>query len=312
MIVFDDVGKTYRGWNGTAVRAVDRFSLRVEDGDILGIAGPNGAGKSTLLAMLLGFQSPTSGTIEIDGVPPRTYVERYGIGYVPELMTFNPKWRTRDALFRCAVLSGVPANVCRTRVDTVIEQCGLQEHQGKRLRKLSKGLAQRVGLAQALLRDERVLVFDEPTHGLDPVWMLRFRDLVQEIRAANRIIIIASHNLDELQQLTDRVAIIDHGQLQRVVETTSIGAADEAVQYRIQVVSGVAHVSQVFENAVETGSGEFEIHAPNLTALNHGLATLLHHGVVIASFAPQQTILEAQFRMAIDGDERTSLRGAIR
>lgn len=312
VIIFDDVGKTYRGLTSAvrAVRAVDRFSLNVADGEVLGIAGPNGAGKSTLIAMLLGFQYPTSGQIRIDGLAPRAYVERYGVGYVPELMAFNPKWRTENALRRCAILSGVPVAQQRERVEAVIAQLGLEEHRGKRIKSLSKGTTQRVGIAQVLLCDERVIILDEPTHGLDPMWMLRFRDIVEALRAPNRIILIASHNLDELQRLADRVAIIDHGRLQRVVSTAIVEDVHGTVHYRVHVVAGAEHVARVFDSAEEVAEGEFEVESPNLAALNRGVAELVQRGGVIASLAPRRTALEAQFDVATESESPVGRRGA--
>ena len=210
VIEFRNVGKTYRSLLGNSVKAVEEFSLQVGEGEILGIAGPNGAGKTTLIAMMLGFLRPTTGTVEIDGMPARSFVERNGIGYLSELIAINPKWRADTALVRYAALAGIPESQIPAHVNTVIEKLGLAEHRDKKVKALSKGNLQRLGLAQALLRDERLLVLDEPTHGLDPVWTQRFRDIVEELRRPDRTILIASHNLDELQRLADRVAIIDH------------------------------------------------------------------------------------------------------
>src|SRR4029078_8492333 len=121
----------------------------------------------------------------------------------------------------------------------VIELLGLEEHRNKKVKALSKGNLQRLGFAQALLRDERILVLDEPTHGLDPVWTQRFRDIVSDLRRPDRTILIASHNLDELQRLADRVAIIDRGRLQRLVSTGYEQTAPAtAARYRLTLVSG--------------------------------------------------------------------------
>ena len=193
VIEFRQVGKTYRSLLGNSVKAVEEFSLQVAEGEILGIAGPNGAGKTTLIAMMLGYLRPTTGTVEINGLPARTYVERNGIGYLSELIAINPKWRADTALVRYATLAGIPSSQISAHVDAVIEKLGLSEHRDKKVKALSKGNLQRLGLAQALLRDEQILVLDEPTHGLDPVWTQRFRDIVEELRRPDRTILIASH-----------------------------------------------------------------------------------------------------------------------
>ena len=182
VIEFRNVGKIYRSLLGNSVKAVEEFSLQVGKGEILGIAGPNGAGKSTLIAMLLGYLRPTTGNVEIDGLPSRAYVESNGIGYLSELVAINPKWRAENALVRYSILAGIREEEIPVRVNAMVEKLGLTEHRYKKVKALSKGNLQRLGLAQALLREEKLLVLDEPTHGLDPVWTQRFRDIVEELR----------------------------------------------------------------------------------------------------------------------------------
>ena len=222
MITFDGVSKCYRGWKAQETRALENFSLEIHQGEVFGLAGPNGAGKSTLIALLLGFLAPTSGMVRVAGADPRQYVESHGVGYLSELINIPSAWRVGIALERYAILSGVPRQLLTARVEAAIAQLGLEEHQGKRVRQLSKGNLQRLGLAQALLSDASLVVLDEPTHGLDPVWTQRFRDVVDGLRRADRTILIASHNLDELARLADRVGIIDHGHLQRIVDVRAM------------------------------------------------------------------------------------------
>jgi ABC-type multidrug transport system ATPase subunit len=299
VIEFRNTSKTYRPLFGRTVHAVEDFSLQIAEGEILGIAGPNGAGKSTLIALLLGYLRPTSGSITINGLAPRTYVETYGVGYVSELVNIHPRWRTSNALVRYAVLAGIPRHEVHDRVDAVIEQLGIGEHRDKKVKALSKGNAQRLGLAQALLRDEQVLVFDEPTHGLDPLWTQRFRDIVQDLRSPGRTILVASHNLDELQRIADRVAIIDHGRLQRLVSTGYEPAPDSVLTYRLRLAIGADVIRDVFGAADEVGKGEFEISVRDLSELNRGLATLIARGALIAGVAPSRSVLEEQFRAVV-------------
>lgn len=299
VIELTNVGKTYRSLLGNSVKAVEEFSLRVADGEIFGIAGPNGAGKTTLIAMLLGYLRPTTGTVEIDGLPARTYVERQGIGYLSELININPKWRADTALVRFATLAGIPESHVPARVDEVIELLGLGEHREKKVKALSKGNLQRLGLAQALLRDERLLVLDEPTHGLDPVWTQRFRDIVGDLRRADRTIIIASHNLDELQRVADRVGIIDHGRLQRVVSTGYDNEQIAATRFRIVLANGHERMLEVFPGAEAVGRGEYGVTVRSIEELNSLLADLIGGGALIASVMPERSVLEQQFREAV-------------
>ena len=299
MIEFRNVGKIYRSLLGNSVKAVEEFSLQVVEGEILGIAGPNGAGKTTLIAMMLGYLRPTTGTVEISGLPARTYVERNGIGYLSELIAINPKWRAETALVRYAVLAGIPDAEIPTRVNEVIERLGLEEHRDKRVKALSKGNLQRLGLAQALLRDDQILVLDEPTHGLDPVWTQRFRDIVEELRRPDRTILIASHNLDELQRLADRVAIIDHGRLQRVVSTGYEQTAQAMTRFRLTLASGHDRIHESFPHAEHAGKGEYDVTVRSIQELNTALADLIGRGALVASVVPERSVLEQQFREAV-------------
>ena len=299
VIEFSNVGKTYRSLLGNSVKAVEEFSLVVQQGEIFGIAGPNGAGKSTLIAMLLGYLHPTTGTLRIDGLPAREYVETTGIGYLSELISINPKWRADDALTRYATLAGIAESDVAARVNDAIDRLGLEEHRSKKVKALSKGNLQRLGLAQALLRQERLLILDEPTHGLDPVWTQRFRDIVDRLRSKDRTILITSHNLDELQRLTDRVAIIDHGRLQRIVATGFEHEQTRSTRFLIVVASGEDRLREVFPGAEPAGKGEYEVTVDSMQHLNAALADLIGRGALIASVVPKHSALEQQFREAV-------------
>ncbi len=303
VIEFRNVGKTYQSLLGRTVQAVEEFSLQVAEGEILGIAGPNGAGKSTILSMLLGYFPPTSGEILVGGVSPRRFVERHGIGYLSELIAIPPRWKLEVALERYAVLADIEPARVKIRVNEVSAQLGLDEHRGKRVKALSKGTLQRLGLAQALLRDERLMILDEPTHGLDPVWTQNFRDIVQGLRNPARTIIIASHNLDELQRVADRVAIIDHGKLQRLVTTGFSGDDSSSGTYQIGVAGG-KEVAQGIDPRLVAGANGLTIGPITLHELNGVLRKMMEAGVVIASVVPSESVLERQFREAV-GDQVT-------
>ena len=300
MIELRHAGKRYRALFGRDIRALEDVTLDLHAGEVFGIAGPNGAGKSTLVALLLGFLAPSEGTIRIHGLEPRRYVERHGAAYLSELVNIPPGWRAVDALHRYALLSGVaPADVAH-RVAGVIEMLGLGEHRTKRVRQLSKGNLQRVGLAQALLSDAQIVILDEPTHGLDPVWTQRFRGIVDDLRRPDRLIIIASHNLDELSRLADRVGIVDRGRLQRVVEMRDAGqAALTDTVYRVSVRRGESIVAAVFPGARAVAGGAFELPAMPLDAVNAGLVALIGAGAVVSGLYAARSELEQQFHAAV-------------
>jgi ABC-type multidrug transport system ATPase subunit len=308
VIAFDHVGKRYRSVFGREVRALHDFTIELHAGEVFGVAGPNGAGKSTLISLLLGYLGPTEGTIRIAGLDPRRYVEAHGISYLSELVSMQPAWRTAEALKRYALLAGVPSRARDARVEQVIEWMGLGEHRAKRVKQLSKGNLQRLGLAQALLCEERVVVLDEPTHGLDPVWTQRFRDVVTALRREDRVILIASHNLDELARLADRVGIMDHGRLQRVVDVRGGVEQDgaDSTPYRIAVARGGDLVTTVFPGARAVGQGEYQLDGLTLDAVNAGLAALITRGALVSMVYPVHSMLEQQFREAVGIGEETS------
>ncbi len=298
---FAGVGKTYRGLRRRVAAVVD-VDLDIQRGEVFGLAGPNGAGKSTLIALLLGYLKPTSGVITIGGARPREFVERYGVGYLSELVIIPPRWRLEEALSRYALLAGVETKRVRQRVVELVERLGLVEHWGKQIRQLSKGNLQRVGLAQALLHDEQLVILDEPTHGLDPVWTQRFREMVGDLRHPERAIFIASHNLDELQRVADRVAIIDHGRVQRVVQTRATAADSGAIPYRVMISRGTATARELLPSAREVAPGELELLPLSVEALNEVLSRLLARGVLVASVTPVYSSLEREFREAVRAD----------
>ena len=304
MISLSHVTKSYRSWRGKEIRALTDFSLDIRAGEVFGLAGPNGAGKSTLISLLLGFLAPSAGEIRIAGLDARRYVEAFGVGYLSELINIPPAWRVFQALERYALLAGVPQDALASRVEQAIESLGLEEHRGKRVRQLSKGNLQRLGLAQALLCEERLVVLDEPTHGLDPVWTQRFRDIVTRLRRPDRTILLASHNLDELARLADRVGIIDGGRLQRIVDVRATERdVTEGAPYRIVVARGDDRVRAHFTAAREIGPGEFEVSGMTLDSINRGVAALIGEGALITAVFPVHSALEQQFRDAVSGGE---------
>ncbi len=303
MIEIAALGKTYRSLLGSrTVPALHDVTLGLGPGEVVGVAGPNGAGKSTLISILLGFLVPTSGRVRIAGQAPRAYVERHGAAYLPELLQLPPRWTVESTLRRHATLTGVPAADVAKRTARAVERLGLEEHQRKDVRQLSKGILQRLGLAQALIGDTDLVVLDEPTHGLDPLWTQRFRDIVRELRRPGRCILIASHDLDELERVADRVAILHQGRLERVVTAGVGAAAEEPAVYRLAATGAEPVMTRVFPSAVpvEGRANEWRVRG-RVAELNRGLGELIDAGAVVVSFAPEASRLESEFRAAVEG-----------
>lgn len=304
MIVLDGVSKTFRSLTGRRrVAALREFSLEIGRGEVVGIAGPNGAGKSTLISLVLGFLHPTGGRVRVAGAAPRRYVETRGIGYLAESFALPPRWGVGETLRRFAVLGGLDRTGAAARIEQAIELVGLGEHRRKTIKQLSKGTLQRLGLAQALLVPRDLVILDEPTHGLDPVWTQKFRDIVRESRRPERTMLIASHNLDELERIADRVAIIHQGQLQRVVRAGSGGLdGDRSGVYRLALAARFDRIREMFPDAVPVPGRPLEYQVRgDLAGLNAGIARLLAEGGQVAGFTAEQSGLEREFRAAIEG-----------
>jgi ABC-2 type transport system ATP-binding protein len=204
----DGLNKHYR-----SVHAVRDFTLELGTG-ILGLLGPNGAGKSTLMRMLATVTKPSSGTIRLDGVNAVTSPDalRRTLGYLPQDFGIYPHLSATEFLEYIGALKGVPRRALRPRIEHLLEVLNLSDVRSRALGGFSGGMRQRVGIAQALLNDPRLLIVDEPTAGLDPEERLRLRTLLAEM-ATDRIIIFSTHICSDVESIATRVAIVDHGML---------------------------------------------------------------------------------------------------
>jgi ABC-2 type transport system ATP-binding protein len=217
--------------------AVKGLTLQVEPGEVFGFLGPNGAGKTTSIKMLLGLISPSSGTASLLGKPigDRDVMSR--IGFLPEHFRFQEWLTAREFLTLHGQLFRMKADDLASRMDELLERVGLADYQNKLLRTFSKGMLQRVGLAQALLNRPAIIFLDEPTSGLDPVGRRLVRDVIREIRAQGTSVFLNSHLLSEIEVTCDRVAFIRHGEVVRVLDLKSLDTDQTSVTIRVSKLS---------------------------------------------------------------------------
>jgi ABC-2 type transport system ATP-binding protein len=224
-IVVDDLTKVFRG----NVRAVDRLSFTVEPGSVTGFLGPNGAGKTTTLRMVLGLVHPTGGRATIGGVAYRQlHAPGRVVGAALESSSFHPARTGRNHLRVLATVAGLPPK----RPDEVLELVGLRDAGRRKVRGYSMGMRQRLGLAAALLGDPRVVVLDEPANGLDPDGIRWLRGLLRHLADEGRTVLISSHQLNEVQEVADRVVILDRGRLVRAGSIEELTAGTDSVVVR--------------------------------------------------------------------------------
>jgi ABC-2 type transport system ATP-binding protein len=238
-----DLTKDYRVgfWRPRPYRALDRLSIEVAPGDVFGFLGPNGAGKTTTLKLLMQLVFPSSGTAEILGRPAGDAAVRRRIGYLPENPYFYDHLTAEELLRYYGRLFGLSTHERQRRVPAILDRLGIGAERRMQLRKFSKGMLQRVGLAQALLNEPEVIFLDEPMSGLDPLGRRDVRTLMLELRDKGRTIFFSSHILSDAEALCSRVAIVAKGRL------AASGRLAELQEFAIQgwelVMSGVpAHV----------------------------------------------------------------------
>ncbi|MFC1737186.1 ABC transporter ATP-binding protein [Candidatus Hydrogenedentota bacterium] len=227
------------------VMALDGLTLGIEEGEIFGFLGPNGAGKTTAIKLLLGLLFPSKGSSFILGKNSKTSVARKKVGYLPEGSYFQDFLSGEEALRFYGKLYGLRGTDLEGRIDRCLSLVGLEESRGMHVRFYSKGMRQRVGLAQALLSDPQVLIMDEPTTGLDPIARREIRDILVGLRQEGKTLLICSHELAEVEMICDRIAILNRG---RVI---AVGTLPELI-YHDQTYQVTAYgVSNEFAKQLE-------------------------------------------------------------
>ena len=201
------------GLRGVKLRAVDQLSLRVEAGQVYGLLGPNGSGKSTTIKMILGLLAPTAGECRVFGVPSGRVEARCDVGYLPESPYFYRHLSGRELVRFYAQMCGLGGATLSARVADVLATVAMTEAADRRVGTYSKGMLQRVGLAQALVHDPRLLILDEPTAGVDPVGAAAITELILKLKGQGKTVLITSHLLGQIEDICDRVAILDRGKL---------------------------------------------------------------------------------------------------
>src|SRR5271170_2260984 len=245
VLEFDNVTKEYRSFGSKRrLRALDSFSLAVEAGEIFGFLGPNGAGKSTAIHLAMGFMQPTSGNGRLLGEPFGHPGARRRVGFLAESVALYHRRAERLVRFYGA-LNGMGGTDLENRARKVLGLVGLQDHANRNAGKFSRGMMQRVGLAQAIVNDPELLILDEPTSALDPLSRVMVRELLLNARNAGKTIFLSSHLLSEVELVCDRVAVLHRGKLARMGRTADLLQAGE----RSEIVARAIAVAQ-FEGAV--------------------------------------------------------------
>jgi ABC-2 type transport system ATP-binding protein len=315
-ILIEELTKDYAVgfWRRRPYRALDRLSLAIEPGEVFGFLGPNGAGKTTTLKLMMQLIYPTSGRAEILGRAVGNVDVRRRIGYLPENPYFYDYLTAEELLTYFAQLLDVPAGERRRRVSDLLDRVGIGRERRFQMRKFSKGMVQRVGIAQALLNEPEVIFLDEPMSGLDPLGRRDVRSLILELREKGRTVFFSSHILADAEALCSRVAIVAGGRL------AATGRLGELAEFEIrgwEVVvnnmspAAVERIRPATTRITEIGPGRYTLELPLAQAPERLIPEIAHTGASVVSLNPIRDTLEDFFmqRVAQAGRDARAERG---
>jgi len=262
----DNLTKIYRDWLGRdKVLALNGLTTEIYKGEVFGLLGPNGSGKTTTVKLLLGLLFPTDGKATVLGRPPRDPQANQRIGFLPEESYLYRFLNATETLDFYAKLFGIPRGERKKRVKQLIEIVGL-EHAGNRpLKEYSKGMSRRIGLAQALINDPDFIILDEPTTGLDPIGTREMKDLILELKGRGKTVLLCSHLLADVQDVCDRIAILNKGKLMIVGAVKELLANKDVLSVEVKKPS--AELQHKIEALIKQEGGQ-------LASVGHPTSTL--------------------------------------
>jgi ABC-2 type transport system ATP-binding protein len=286
------------------IPALEKVSLFVEQGEIFGLLGPNGAGKTTFVKLILSIVHPTSGTATVLGYPLGQRVLKEYCGYLPENHRYPAFLTAENTLIFFGRLNGLTKSTLEEKVHSLLETVGLKDWAKVKTKKFSKGMLQRLGLAQALMNDPKILFLDEPTDGVDPLGRKEIRDLLLSLKAQGTTIFLNSHLLSEVEMICDRVAILNKGKVVRTGTITEL--TTQKLAYVIQLSS---LITQEMRERLQQTILPIEYNDTNLivslhdkSELNLIIDILREGGIGIESMTQQKTSLEDYFIQIMKGE----------
>lgn len=304
----DALSKVYRSgaFSRQQVNALSSFSIQVESGQIFSLLGPNGAGKTTFIKMLLSLAAPTSGSASVLGRRLPDVRVREKVGYLPENHRY-PGYLTGEQVLRYfGELGGARSRQLGGRVGELLELVGMSQWRGMKVKRYSKGMMQRLGLAQALINDPEIVFLDEPTDGVDPVGRKEIREILKDLKRKGKTIFLNSHLLSEVELISDRVAVLDKGRLLKV------GTVDELTATGQSYVIGITGTlpepvileARAFVMGLAQQGENVNAECRTVAELNRVIDLLRKNNVEITSVTRQRNTLEDSFISLISGEVR--------
>ena len=297
-----NLSKAYKDF--TAVR---QLNLAVPQGEVFGFLGPNGAGKTTTIMMLLGNVRPTSGQASLLGKPVGDVETRRRVGFLPEKFQFHEFLTATEFLHLHGKLAGMTREARARRIPLVLARVGLADRANSKIREFSKGMQQRVGLAQAILHEPDIVILDEPTSALDPIGRRDVRDIVLELRDQGKTVLLNSHLLSEIEMTCDRVAIIKRGQV------AAQGTMDELLGFSSSIDVEVRGMNDAAMNAVRQVTSKLKLERVPITRFTAWVRSeddipelaraIVENGTKLLALVPRRETLEQLFMRIIEGND---------
>jgi len=279
-----NLSKVYRDfWGRQKVRALKALDLEVRRGEIFGLLGPNGSGKTTTMKLLLGLLFPTGGEALVLGKPATDVTKNERIGYLPEESYLYRFLNAEETLDFYGRLFDMPAHRRRRRAAELIELVGLGGAKRRQLREYSKGMSRRLGLAQTLINDPELVLLDEPTSGLDPIGTREMKDLILDLKSQGKTVVLSSHQLADVEDVCDRIAILHLGELKELGRVDSLLKVQDEVEFRVAGLSPAAQqeITEVIRR---------------------------HHGTLVSMESPTMTLEELFLKIVAESEAHPGRR----
>jgi ABC-2 type transport system ATP-binding protein len=291
-------------YSGGKVQALEGVNIQVEGAQIFSLLGPNGAGKTTLMKILLGVCLPTRGNAKILGREISNHLSHSRLGYLAENHRFPDFLSASQVLYYYGKMSGVDTITLKERIPRLLGQVKLEKWEKEKIRKFSKGMLQRLGIAQALLNDPDILFLDEPTDGIDPIGRREVRDLLLALKNEGKIIFLNSHLLSEVERVSDEVAILKNGRLIQKGRVEDFIAVKDTYEIKVPVTAeALAPLCQRLQVELRQQNGKNLIEVDDAQHLNHFIDALREKKVIIQAIIPHKITLEDFFIEVIEEKE---------
>ncbi|MGA7838331.1 MAG: ABC transporter ATP-binding protein [Ignavibacteriaceae bacterium] len=287
------------------VQALTDLDLTVAPGTIFGLLGPNGAGKTTLVKLLLGITYPTVGSAKLLGQNINNYKIKSKVGYLPENHKYPPYLTGGEVMKFFGKLSGLDSRYLDKRIDELLDMMKLLKWKKTKVKAYSKGMMQRLGLAQAMINDPEVIFLDEPTDGVDPIGRKEIRDILLEFKKQSKTIFLNSHLLSEVEMITDRVGILNKGKLLREGTVSELTEKKEEYLLSVDEKADVSSIDDINNKIItKLNEGRYSLRVSDTAELNKIIDGLRNKGIMINEIIKHKNTLEEMFISVIQESEK--------